>query len=133
MLSLQIDCDIPPFVTRAPATGLDKAGRSAWRGIDDHCDAAHTRRGFLPSISHPWSSSWLGSESMASRSIGLITGDAAGERTAAAIPNEGLSGQVSIAKPFKAVFQAMLRIGEDFAEAQEMARQTQRKSPRLRE
>jgi len=69
---------------------------------------------------------------MASRSIGLITGDAAGERTAAAIPNEGLSGRVSIAKPFKAVFQAMLRIGEDFAEAQEMARQTQRKSPRLR-
>jgi hypothetical protein len=133
MLSVQIDCDIPPFVTRAPATGIDKAGPSAWRSIDDHCDAAHTRRGFLPSISHPSSNSWVGSEAMDSRSIGLITGDRGADRTVAAIPNDGLSGRVSIEKPFKAAFKAMQRIGDDFAQAQEMARQAQKKSPRLGE
>jgi hypothetical protein len=133
MLSVQIDCDIPPFVTRAPATGIDKAGPSAWRVIDDHCDAAHTRRGFLPSISHPSSNSWVGSEAMDSRSIGLITGDRASERTAPAASNDGLSGRVLIEKSFKAAFKAMQRIGDDFAQAQEMARQAQKKSPRLGE
>ena len=70
---------------------------------------------------------------MDSRLIGLITGDRAGDRTVAAIPNDGLSRRVSIEKPFKAVFKAMQRIGDDFAQAQEMARQAQKKSPRLGE
>jgi hypothetical protein len=133
MLNLQMECDIPPFVARAPAAAIDNAGLAAWRGVDDHCDAAHTPRGFLPSISHPWSNSWVGSETMGSRSIGVIPGQGAGASTAAAIPNEDVSGRILIEKPFKAVFKALLRIGDDFAQAQEMARQAQKKSPRLRE
>jgi len=134
MLNPQMEYDIPPFVTRVPATEIDKAGwAQARRAIDDHCDAAHTGRGRLLSISRSWSTSMIGSETMDSRSNALPSRVQAIGRTTPAISNGSPSDRALTESPFKAVLKAMLHIGDDYAEAQEMAREVQKKSPRLRE
>jgi hypothetical protein len=70
---------------------------------------------------------------MDSKSIASFTKVGAGGSAAAAFSNDAPNGGAAIERPFKAVLKAMLRVGDDYAEAQEMARQAQKKSPRLRE